>query len=235
MKRQLTRRSLLAAGTAALVVGAGVTELGNLAADHAPRSPSVPPDVDLMEEHGVLVRLLLVYQEALRRIAAGQEPPTAVIHDSALIVHDFIEGFHEPLEEGYVFPRLRRAGQLVATVDTLLVQHARGRERTQVILGGATRRGMRAAATRAEVAAAMTAFVRMYEPHEAREDTVVFPAFRALLSVEELHDLAATFADLQRRQFGPNALAETVDHVAAIEERLGVYDLTQFTPPAIAP
>ena len=50
---------------------------------------------------------------------------------------------------------------------------------------------------------AITAFVRMYEPHEAREDTVVFPAFRALLSADELDELASTFAELQRSQFGP--------------------------------
>jgi len=30
----------------------------------------------------------------------------------------------------------------------------------------------------------MQAFDRMYEPHEAREDTVVFPAFRQIVPVD---------------------------------------------------
>jgi hypothetical protein len=70
----------------------------------------------------------------------------------------------------------------------------------------------------------------MYEPHEAREDTVVFPAFRALLSTDELDELASTFADLQRSQFGPNAFVDVVNHVADIERSLGIYDLDEFTP-----
>jgi metallophosphoesterase superfamily enzyme len=85
------------------------------------------------------------------------------------------------------------------------------------------------------VAGALAAFVRMYEPHEAREDTVVFPAFRALLTADELNDLSATFADLQIGQFGPDAFRGTVDRVAAIEQGLGIYDLDQFTPTPAAP
>jgi metallophosphoesterase superfamily enzyme len=52
--------------------------------------------------------------------------------------------------------------------------------------------------TRERVSRAMSAFVRIYEPHEAREDTVVFPAFRTLVGPEELNKLAATFAALQQ-------------------------------------
>ena len=134
-----------------------------------------------MAEHGVLKRVLLIYQEALRRVEDGQAPPVTAIHNGAEIIHDFIESFHEALEEGYVFPRLRSAGKLVSTVDTLLVQHGRGRELTQLILEGSTSARMNSMATRKRVTSAMSAFVRMYEPHEAREDTVVFPVYRQLL------------------------------------------------------
>lgn len=234
--RLVSRRTLLVGGAAALAVGAAGTEIGNLATSGSTvTSSSTPPDVDLMEEHGVLKRVLLIYQEALRRLDGQQPPPVDAIHDGALIIHDFIEGFHEPLEEGYVFPRLRSAGQLTGTIDTLLLQHARGRERTQIILAGATAQGMATSSTRQQVAGAMTAFIAMYEPHEAREDTVVFPAFRALLTTEQLDGMAATFADLQRRQFGPAAFAAMVRHVATIEQSLGIYELDQFTPPAVAP
>ena len=87
-----------------------------------------------MYEHGVLKRVLLIHQECVRRIALAPPPPQSEIHGGAEIIHDFIEGFHEALEEGYVFPHLRLPGRLVRTVDTLLVQHARGRQITQLIL-----------------------------------------------------------------------------------------------------
>jgi hemerythrin-like domain-containing protein len=232
----VTRRALLSTAAAALVVGAAGAEVGNLAT----RSKSTagtgdPPDVDLMAEHGVLKRVLLIYQAAVRLINAGMAPPESAIHDGAEVIHDFIESFHEALEEGYVFPRLREAAKLVGTVDTLLVQHARGRELTQLILAGSTARAMNSTTTRKTVTGAISAFVRMYEPHEAREDTVVFPEFRALLSADELEGLASTFAELQRKQFGPGAFAEVVNHVADIERSLGIYDLNEFTPSPVVP
>ena len=234
--RLVTRRALLSTAAAALVVGAAGTEVGNLATRPGPAAgPDDPPDVDLMAEHGVLKRLLLIYQAAVRRTHAGMAPPASAIHDGAVVIHDFIESFHEALEEGYVFPRLRNAGRLVGTVDTLLVQHARGRELTQLILAGSTARAMSSTTTRKSVTGAMTAFVRMYEPHEAREDTVVFPAFRALLGADELDELASTFAALQRSQFGPGAFADVVNHVADIERGLGIYDLNEFTPSPVMP
>jgi hemerythrin-like domain-containing protein len=234
--RQFTRRALLSTGAAALVVGAAGIEVGNLATrSKSAAGPDDPPDVDLMAEHGVLKRVLLIYQAAVRRVDAGMAPPASAIHDGAEVIHDFIESFHEALEEGYVFPRLRNAGKLVGTVDTLLVQHARGRELTQVILAGSTPLAMRSTTTTKSVTGAMAAFVRMYEPHEAREDTVVFPAFRALLSADELDDLASTFAQLQRSQFGPSALIEVVNQVADIERSLGIYDLNEFTPSPVVP
>ena len=61
-----------------------------------------------MREHGVLKRVLLCYREMTPRIQAGGPLDARDLHDAALIIHDYIEGFHEGLEEGYVFPRLIR-------------------------------------------------------------------------------------------------------------------------------
>jgi hypothetical protein len=76
----------------------------------------------------------------------------------------------------------------------------------------------------------MAAFVRMYEPHEAREDTVIFPAFRQAIPAQELADLGKHFADLERQQFGHDEFGPMVARVAGIEQHLGIYDLGQFTP-----
>jgi hypothetical protein len=116
----------------------------------------------------------------------------------------------------------------------LLLQHGRGREQTQAILA-ATAPGARFnSAARAQMARVMAAFVRGYEPHEAREDTVVYPAFRKSCSPTEIVQLGGHFADLQRQQFGPNGFAEMLDKVVSIEQLLGIYDLAQFTPPNIS-
>jgi len=53
-----------------------------------------------MREHGVLRRVLLCYREMTRRVQAGGRFPAQDLQDAALIIHDYIEGFHEGLEEG---------------------------------------------------------------------------------------------------------------------------------------
>jgi len=226
------RRALLISA-AGLAAGAGAASAGwSLATSPsvAPDPAVIPPDDDLMREHGVLKRVLLCYREMTARIQAGGPLDARDLHDAALIIHDYIEGFHEGLEEGYVFPRLVRAGRLTSTVTTLLVQHARGRVITQYLLSQATATGATSPAARAKLAGAMQAFDRMYEPHEAREDTAVFPAFRQIIPAAELTDLGQHFADLEHQQFGTNEFAAMVARVAGIEQNLGIYDLTQFTP-----
>ena len=73
-------------------------------------------------------------------------------------------------------------------------------------------------------------FNRMYAPHEAREDTVRFPALRRLVSKEEYAALGEDFEKKEHELFGGEGFEKMVDRVAAIEKTLGIYDLAQFTP-----
>ncbi len=75
----------------------------------------------------------------------------------------------------------------------------------------------------------MSAFIRMFEPHEAREDTVVFPALRDVVPAKEFRDLAETFQDEEQRKFGQAGFQGVVGKVADIEQGLDIYDLSQFT------
>ena len=225
------RRALLFAGGGLAVGAAGAGAAWAATGAPAPASDTIPPDDDLMREHGVLKRVLLCYRAMTEQAQAGHPLSAAHVHDSALIIHDFIEGFHEGLEEGYVFPRLRQAGQVTGTVSTLLVQHARGRVITQYLLAQAKGGTTLSAGQSEKVAGALRAFVRMYEPHEAREDTVVFPVFRRIVPAQEFADLGQHFADLEQQQFGRDEFTAMVGRITAIEQALGVYDLNQFPPP----
>jgi hemerythrin-like domain-containing protein len=85
-------------------------------------------------------------------------------------------------------------------------------------------------AERAKVAEAIRQFNRMYAPHEAREDTVLFPAFRNLVSANEYDALGEDFEKKENELFGDDGFEKMVDKVAGIEKKLGIYDLAQFTP-----
>jgi hemerythrin-like domain-containing protein len=227
----VSRRRVLLAGAAGagLVVGAGATEAGNLLS--AGSRKTISPGEDLMREHGILKRVLLVYRAASNRIAAGQSIPVGAVSSGAGIIHSYIEGFHELLEEQYVFPRLLKANVEVATVNTLLEQHGRGRTITDHVVALTAGKTVLGTDDLQTLKADLDAFVRMYEPHEAREDTVIFPAFSSALSGDALHDLGVKFGALERKQFGSDAFARMVAAVASAESEIGIADLAQFTPP----
>ena len=70
----------------------------------------------------------------------------------------------------------------------------------------------------------------MYRPHEAREDTVLFPAFRKLVSKHEYDSLGEEFEGNEHKLFGSDGFETIVNKVAEIEKALGIYELSQFTP-----
>jgi hemerythrin-like domain-containing protein len=90
----------------------------------------VSTNEDLMREHGVLKRVLLIYDEVIRRISAKQDFPPEAVNDSADIIRKFIEDYHEKLEEDHLFPRFRQKGKLADLVDVLHAQHQAGRRVT---------------------------------------------------------------------------------------------------------
>ena len=70
----------------------------------------------------------------------------------------------------------------------------------------------------------------MYEPHAAREDTVLFPALHEIVSRSEYDALGEDFERRERRTFGGDGFEQAVADVAAIETALGIENLAQFTP-----
>jgi hemerythrin-like domain-containing protein len=190
----------------------------------------VSPGEDLMREHGVLKRLLLVYGEAVRRLDAGLELPPQPVADAAAAIREFIEDYHEKLEEDHLFPRFEKAGKLVDLVRVLREQHRAGRRVTDVTLRLANARALRDAGERRRLAESLRQFIRMYEPHEAREDTVLFPAFHTIVSPHEYGALGEDFERREHQLFGADGFETMVDRVARIERALGIYDLAQFTP-----
>jgi hemerythrin-like domain-containing protein len=189
----------------------------------------VSPTEDLMREHGVLRRILLVYGEVVRRVDANQAiKPDPVAH-AAKIIRAFIEDYHERDEEEFIFPRFQKAGKMTDLVGVLLQQHQAGRKLTANIERLATASALTSASNRKEMADSMRQFIRMYEPHSAREDTVLFPAFAKLISEKELHKLMETF-EQKEKALPMGDFEKMVEDVTGIEKAFGIYDLAQFTP-----
>ena len=192
---------------------------------------------DLMREHGVLRRILVVYRElapALRSVPASVD--VAALGHAAALFRTFGEEYHErKLEEQHIFPQVRKAGgEAAALVSTLLAQHERGREITTFIqakcVGGKLGTG-----DGEPLARALESFAAMYEAHTAFEDTIVFQAWRKSLSKNQLDEAGDQFEDIEKAQFKGDGFDLAVDQIAQIEQRLGLNDLARLTAPPPGP
>src|SRR6267154_2696375 len=190
----------------------------------------ITPAEDLMREHGVLNRVLLIYDHHLHLLATKQTFDGSVLASAADVIRHFVEDYHEKLEEDFLFPRFRKAGKLVNLVDTLLAQHKAGRMLTAQIRELSSVATLKYVSDTDKLADALRAFLRMYRPHEAREDTVLFPAFRSIVSPHEYDALGEDFEKKEDELFGEEGFFKVVDQVADLERKVGIYDLSQFTP-----
>lgn len=193
-------------------------------------SEKVSPAEDLMREHGLLNRILLIYDHHIHLLDSKQGFDSSILASAADIIKRFVEDYHEKLEEDYLFPRFRKAGKLVDLVDVLLTQHQAGRRLTFEIRQLATPATLKDEAGRGKLAAALHWFIRMYRPHEAREDTVLFPAFHDIVSPNEYDGLGEEFEKKEDQLFGEEGFFKVLDEVATLERKLGIYELSQFTP-----
>jgi len=188
---------------------------------------------DLMREHGILRRALLVYQEAavkLRQDAASVPPDT--LEKAANLFRVFGEDYHEKqLEEVFIFPAVKKVpGAAAGYVDVLLAQHVRGREITDYLLS--ISKADRIASNSVEpLAKTLESFVRMYEHHAAIEDTIVFPAWKAAIGSNELDAMGEKFEDIEHEQFGGDGYETALKRMEEIEQSLGLSNLDMFTAP----
>jgi hypothetical protein len=103
--------------------------------------------------------------------------------------------------------------------------HQRGRELTDEI------RLSSGAAGTPRLASVLRAFERMYRPHAAREDPVLFPAFRAVVGGAAYRELGEQFEEREHTRLGEHGFESTVADVAWLDTALGIADLARFTAP----
>jgi hemerythrin-like domain-containing protein len=184
---------------------------------------------DLMREHGVIRRVLVVYREAAARLRGKPVAlPSDALQQAAKLIRTFGEDYHEKqLEEALMFPAFRKAGSpVVPTIDALVAQHQRGREITDWVVATAQKPIQSAE----PLARTLESFARMYEEHAALEDTIVFPAWKKLLSPKELDEMGDRFEDIEHKVFGRDGFDDAVEQLASIEKAFAI-DLGGLTAP----
>jgi hemerythrin-like domain-containing protein len=220
-----------------LMGAAGVSLIAAAPALASPQSPtgkksaeSVPVTAteDLMREHGVVERLLLIYDTGIRRLGQGEDLDPTILTQAAETMRDFVHDYHEKNEEDQVFPRFKTAGRMVELVTILQAQHTACRKLTEQIIELAPKSASKP--QREQMVSAMQATITMYRPHAAREDTDVFPTLRSLVTPNEFEQIGEALEKSETEKFGADGFEKVAKKVEALEKRLGISDICQFTP-----
>ena len=219
------RRKLIGFGA----VATGALVLGACKKEEAKEASEVLPVEDLMREHGVLRRILLVYDACVLRLETGQDLSPDALTRAADIVRRFVEDYHERNEEEQIFPRFERAHAQEPLVRVLREQHQVGRRLTDAI-AATTLRTLKDENASNRLVSTIRQFRHMYEAHAAREDTVLFPDVRKIVSAHEYDAMGDQFEDDEKKRFGEGGFEQVVAQVAAIERDVGIYDLASATP-----
>jgi hemerythrin-like domain-containing protein len=171
----------------------------------------------------------LIYDEIAHRLRCCKDFPPGVLAEASGMVRRFLQDHHEKLEEELLFPRFEQSGQHVALVTILRQQHAAGRQLLDLISGLATPETAKNMIEGARLTVYLNLFTRLYRPHTAREDTVLFPALRTIVTPREFNSLSKQFQDQQTR-LGPDGYEKLNTEISDLEKSLNLHDLPQFTP-----
>lgn len=203
-------------------------QLPSLTPTAIPHAHEIPPTEDLMREHGILERLLLIYEKIIKKIDDTTFQKTHLTKALDLM-KSFIQDYHEKLEEEYIFPLFEKQQKEVALIKTLRQQHSKGREITAQLRTLLSLKSTLSPYVKDEIKNLLQKYITMYRPHHAREDTVLFPQLRTFVSQAALKELGAQFEKKEHELFGDEGFQSILKKVANLEKTLGIYRLSQFT------
>ncbi|MGE5556966.1 MAG: hemerythrin domain-containing protein [Caulobacteraceae bacterium] len=188
------------------------------------------PTEDLMREHGLLHRLLLVYENLIEKSMEKGSVDVLNLNKAAITIKDYIHDHHEREEEDFLFPRFRDAGYLVDLVETLNEQHDKSRPITDRIID-LTRPGtMTDEVLWLEIVDSCKTFTQMYRHHSAREDTILFPALYDICTREDIDDIKGKMEERDERFEKDKGLERLLANISRIEQAAGTADLSRYTP-----
>jgi hemerythrin-like domain-containing protein len=224
--KPLSRRSLIVMAGAA---GAGlfITGCTGSSKSHAPTATAVEI---LDRDHGILCRTICILEEARGGMDARMDLPPEIIQGTVELIGRFVVMHHQKLEEKYIFPVFDAANKMSGLVGVLREQHAAGAQLTDTLRQLASGFSAKDLEKRRTLDSAIHQFSRMYRAHSNREDTMLFPLVRQVVTPQAYADLNSAFEKEDGEALGKNGFDEIIQKLSNYENMLGIGDLAAFTP-----
>lgn len=194
------------------------------------------PSEDLYSEHGILNRLLLIYDNQI----INPELDMNVITIVATIIRYYIEDHHEKTEETLIFPLFIKQNKHVKLIDELVKQHKIGRKITSIIFKKSykyysinknddLKNNIIESCDIIELKKLMSMFVNMYRAHESREDTILFKELKDLMDEKSYKELGEKMEQEEVIMFGKNSYSKILGQIIKCEKKLHINDISFYS------
>jgi len=177
----------------------------------------------LMEEHGVIERVLVALETAANKLASKQAVPVDFFLEATDFIKGFADGCHHKKEEGVLFVALIDNGlsQESGPVAVMLAEHEQGRSFTRAMREGVERWQGGDASAIPQIVRNALAYVALLRQHIHKENNILFPMAEEIIPLGQHAQIAQAFKHIEHEETGAG-IHEKYLGIAANLEKIGV-------------
>jgi branched-chain amino acid transport system ATP-binding protein len=162
----------------------------------------------ISEDHTNLWRLATTIDQIADEVAAGAAVDSALFQSIFDYIEQFVDTFHHPKEDDYLFRLLRlRSVEAHELLDSLQLQHREGPDSLRNLRSQAKQAAL-GQRTAAAFACDLHAYTTVLKSHIRAEEKFLRPMARVALTAEDWSEIDGAFLDNKDPLFGDAAKAE---------------------------
>ena len=178
----------------------------------------IPLTEDLMKEHALVTRILIIYDKCVEILSESPILSTiSIVKQTAQIVRNFVENYHEYIEETYIFPLFSNDKKYDILIKELIHQHTISREITSSIITD-----IENIENIKNVIDNIKKFNKIYVAHINVEDLSLIKNVRSHISEDEFIKLSKKFDEIEDEKLGKHGFKKILKELILIEHKLGI-------------
>jgi branched-chain amino acid transport system ATP-binding protein len=159
--------------------------------------------VIIKSEHQNLIAVLYSLEMLIEEVENGKQPNFAVFHGLLTYIDRFLDRYHHPKENDYLFPRvMARAPDTTDLVKKLGRQHKQGEQLFVVMLKALSAYEFSGDSEFPGFREAVLKYTQLEREHVLIEERDLLPRAREALEVSDWEEIDAAFGENQDPMFG---------------------------------
>ncbi|OGL48234.1 MAG: hypothetical protein A2161_07675 [Candidatus Schekmanbacteria bacterium RBG_13_48_7] len=174
----------------------------------------------LMNEHGVIRKVLKILSFALEKLELGEKPPRKFFENGLDLIQNFVQNYHHCKEEYVLFEMLskKRNNELINQIGSLKYQHERERQQISEIKKALNGYEKGNDIQRIRLIENLAAYISLQKLHLHWEDTNFYPTAKQEITEKEEQLLLEDFKKEDRKS--PTNMIEKSDILMSEMESL---------------